>query len=390
MSLEESYRTALAPLRQAHGRIPLLVNDLVVEEQLCHLRCTYCLTEEYNLLMAVPDAQERLTTDRHTDWLTVLDRYDDSVDAPILRVSGGEFFWLPGSDAFIEKAAERYETVQVITNGVLLKPERLERLAAIENFQLNLSLDGHTHAMNIHRFRTEAMFRLVLSRLDHAVELGIPVEVQAVLTAINAPDLPRFCEFLLERYGGAVRLYAFPVRGKVAGDLACPPGNYLEEVVERYDEFHPILPPRAAVAHVADFIRTGERTLPCSIPATMLQLFGDGNISACPHAWLTPMGNVVKVGNAIDEHLLSHEHYSLFLQPRPRFSFCKGCVTPSDVVNLYLEGDVSDEEIAHCFLYRGPSALERLRQLRAAFRPVTARLQRGGAAPRRHIPVRSA
>ncbi len=381
MGLKQQYRDALDGLAGAGGRLPLLVNDLVIEEQLCHLRCTYCLTEEFNLLMAVPDANERLTTDHHADWLAVLDRYEAQVDAPVLRASGGELLWLPGSDALLEAAAARYETVQVITNGLLLKPDRLTRLRTIENLQLCISLDGHTPEMNRHRFPNPRMLDVVLAHLDQAVELGFPVEIQVVLTGTNVAGLTDFCAFLHERHGGAVRVFAFPVRGEISDDLACPPGDHLASLVERYDELAAVLPPRAYVTHLADFVATGTRTAGCAVPATMAQLFGDGQVSACPHAWLEPMGDLTADADLLSERLARHPHYELFLQPRPRFGFCRGCATPSDVVNLYLQGEVSDEEIGRCPLYSGPRTGERLRALRSAFAPVTEQVRRSA---RRH------
>jgi MoaA/NifB/PqqE/SkfB family radical SAM enzyme len=375
MSLKHEYRAALTSAQTDDARLPLLVNDLVIEEQLCHLRCSYCLTEEFNLLMDVPDATERLTTDRHDEWAEVLRAYDAAADAPILRLSGGEFFWLPGSDDFIAAASERYDTVQVITNGLLLKPKRLERLAHMGNVQLNFSLDGHTPEMNRHRFPNRKMLDVVLHHLDAAVSLGMPVEIQTVLTGANVADMLPFCEFLAERHSGKVVVYFFPVRGKVADNMAWERADHLAPIVHHYAALESVLPPRAYVDHIANYIATDRRTLPCTIPATMLQLFGDGSISACPHAWLEPMGNVRDDADPIQSTVGRHEHYDFFLQPRPRFPFCRGCVTPSDVVNLYLFGRISDEEIARCFLYQAPRSLDRLARLRSAFESVVRGLE---------------
>ena len=109
MRLKAELRERVEAARTPDGRFPFLVNDMVIEEQLCQMRCSYCLTEEYNLLMNVPDARLRLTTDRRTDWLDILDRYHRTVDSPILRLSGGEFFWLRGSTEFVQEASARYE-----------------------------------------------------------------------------------------------------------------------------------------------------------------------------------------------------------------------------------------------------------------------------------------
>jgi molybdenum cofactor biosynthesis enzyme MoaA len=375
MGLRPAFRELIEAERERTGRIAFLVNDLVIEEQLCHLRCSYCLTEDFNLLMAVPDAHRRLTTDRRAQWHELLQRFHEEVDCPILRISGGEFFWLRASTEFVEECSQMYETVQIITNGILLNNERIERLAAHPNVQLNVSLDGHTPEMNRHRFRPgqARLVALILEQLDRAVAAGIPIEMQSVLTDANAGGQLEFCEFLRDRYGDRVTLYFFPVRGLSAERIGVDPGPVLDELAERYDELAAVLPPRAYVEHAARFMRDGRRSLPCFVTATMAQLFNTGNVSACPHAWIEPITNVLERPGSLGEQAAVHRHYDLFMQERPRFPFCRHCATPSDVINLYFLGEIDDHEISSCPLYSGSESLRRLRRLRELYAPVLAR-----------------
>ncbi|MGA8116455.1 MAG: radical SAM protein [Actinocatenispora sp.] len=372
MRLKERFRSITTAHRDEQGRLPFLMNDMVIEEQLCQMRCAYCLTEEYNLLMNVPDARLRLTTDRRADWHAVLDAYHESVDAPVLRLSGGEFFWLKGSTEFVAECSDRYETVQVITNAVFLNPERLATLAALGNVQLNISLDGHTRELNRHRFppRQAKLFDVIMRNLDATVDAGIRVDIQSVLSDANYDGQLEFAEFLKERYDGRVTLFFFPVRGETAQRMGPPAGEHLMPLVERYDEFSGVLPPRAYVEHLATQLTTNRRTLPCYVTATMTQLFGQGEVSACPHAWVKPMGNIVGDRTLLLDQYGAHQHYDLFMHDRPRFSFCKDCATPSDLVNLYFLGRIDDAEMAGTNLYRGDRTMARLRQLKALFAPV--------------------
>ena len=380
MRLRDHFREVMTARSDTSGRLPFLVNDMVIEEQLCQMRCAYCLTEEYNLLMNVPDAQVRLTTDRRADWHAVLDAYHANVDSPILRLSGGEFFWLRGSTEFIAECSKRYETVQVITNGVFLKPERLDALAALGNCQLNISLDGHTLELNRYRLppRQAKLHPVIMQHLDDAVARAIPVEIQSVLTDLNADGQLAFCEFLRERYDGRVMLFFFPVRGDTAKDMSPSRSDHLDPILERWDEFSGVLPPRAYVEHMNDQMRAGTRSLSCFITATMVQLFGNGEVSVCPHEWIKPIGNLRTDRQLISEQYARHQHYDLFLQDTPRFSVCKGCATPSDVLNLYFLGRISDDEMARCRLYSGPRSAARLRELREMFRPIVALVAAAG------------
>lgn len=367
MRLKEQFRQIVSGRRDEQGRLRFLMNDMVIEEQLCQMRCSYCLTEEFNLLMDVPDARLRLTTDRREDWHAVLDAYHEHVEAPVLRLSGGEFFWLKGSTEFVAECSRRYETVQVITNGVFLTDRRLADLAALGNAQLNISLDGHTLELNRHRLppKQHKLLDVIMRNLGNAVAAGLRVEIQSVLTNANIEGQLAFAEYLRERYDGRVMLYFFPARGEVADKMAFAPGGHLDALVERYDEFAGVLPPRAYVEHIAEQVRTKVRTLPCYITATMTQLFGQGDVSACPHAWLKPMGNVLADGELVSREYARHQHYDLFMQDRPRFSFCRTCATPSDVVNLYFGGRVSEQEIGATALYSGPRTRARLAELKA-------------------------
>ncbi|WP_197686069.1 radical SAM protein [Actinoplanes derwentensis] len=345
---------------------------MVIEEQLCQMRCSYCLTEEYNLLMNVPDAKLRLTTDRREDWKAILDLYHENVDAPIMRLSGGEFFWLKGSTEFVAEACQRYETVQVITNGVFLTEHRLQALSALGNCTLSISLDGHTLELNGHRLpaKQARLHDTIMRHLDNAVNAGLRLEIQSVLTDVNVHGQVAFAEFLRDRYDGKVTLYFFPVRGEIIKQMGPPPGEHLAPLVEHYDEFAGVLPPKAFVEHIHEKVRGGKRTLPCYITSMMVQLFGQGDVSACPHAWIKPMGNLNSEPLLVIEKYGNHQHYDFFMQDRPRFPFCQTCVTPSDVLNLYLLDRVSDEEISRSAIYGGPRSMQRLKEIKTAFAPV--------------------
>jgi MoaA/NifB/PqqE/SkfB family radical SAM enzyme len=386
MSLKSRYREAMSRLTDApgaNGKLPFIINDLVIEEQLCNLKCSYCLTENFSLLMAVPDAFDRLKSNHVSKWMNVIHSFHKTVDAPVLRVSGGEFLWMRYACDFLEEVSEHYEVVQLITNAVPLKENKIERLAKIKNFHLNFSLDGHTCEMNIHRFPNPSMLDIVLRNLDMAVTAGMPAEVQMVLTDANTPQICEFAGFLAERYAGLVRLFPFPVRGST-GHVRLTPNSSVSELAARYDEFESVLPPRPFLDHIGAFVAEPRRQLPCMIPATMVQLFGDGSFSACPHAWIEKIGNVVEAEDAVVNAYCEHGHYSIFLQPRPRNDFCRRCATPSDVLNLYLLGQIEDRDLDRTFLYRGPRTRQRLRDVRDAFSaafspttPVAARAQAG-------------
>src|ERR1041385_1380263 len=135
----------------ASEKMYYLMNDFVVQEHVCNLRCTYCLNFENELKGTQPWVPlERINLEEGTKGFDrakeVLEVCREKADAPILRISGGEILAIAGGVNFIEQVAPDWEKLQVLTNATLLFGETLERLSRVPSLNLCCSVDGHSRS----------------------------------------------------------------------------------------------------------------------------------------------------------------------------------------------------------------------------------------------------
>lgn len=351
-----------------------LMNDFVVQEHTCNLRCKYCLNfENENLKDDSPwHPLERVNLQTGGEgWnrgVRVLEACRQRAHAPILRVAGGEIMAIKGSLEFIAAQAGLWDRIQVMTNATFLERD-IDRLRDIEGLNLCCSVDGHTVELNRERSENPLWAQRIIDGLLCAVDAGIPVEVYTVLTEHNADALHEFAHWLLELPRRAdLRLLPFPVRGEVRATSRPRPEQFgsLQRLIEDYDLLAAILPPRAFLERLYGFCVSGTRDFRCRVPVSFVQTFDDGVVACCSNCWATPLGNLLE-----DQHVFRQvgeaNIHKLFLRDPPRFPFCRTCFTPFDVVNVYLDGLCELDEIRAMDLYSSPAVGERLKQMKDAW-----------------------
>jgi MoaA/NifB/PqqE/SkfB family radical SAM enzyme len=317
----------MTPLRR-------VIIDLVIREHYCNFDCTYCgLTQRNqdrraNSLEPGTPLRERVER--------IVQRARELVDAPVLKLSGGEVFLLPGFMDFLRWVHKQFEAIQVITNGSLLNPRILAEIAAMGNVQFNYSLDGHTLEMNSHRIvhgspaGQERLANQLLENLRLVLEHRIPVEINMVLHERNAAGLLEFLAFL-DGLPGPVKLYPFPVRWRpgfrMGQELYEEFRRQVEEALERYPH---LLPPRTYFDHLTTFLPEYRRRRPCDLPFFVLGINDDGEILRCPCGF-DHWGSIFD--DEIAQRLpgnpgVGRKDYTI--------SFCRGCFTHYEVYHSML------------------------------------------------------
>ncbi len=155
----------------------------------CNLACTYCLTS------SSPAAERRALPPGAYFQLI-----DEAVTAGIDEVflTGGEPFLLPDIFEKLAYAAERLPTT-VLTNGMLLKRQRLESLLALSHLPLTLqvSLDGHV--AEIHdAYRGAGSWDSTVAAIRSLLSHGFRVAIGATETAVNKPHTDELRAFVSE------------------------------------------------------------------------------------------------------------------------------------------------------------------------------------------------
>lgn len=336
----------------------LLINDFVIKEEVCNMRCQYCLTGTslFEKTTLAEEQEKKLVYSEGTQLQNNLDEITNRIykrfKPAILKISGGEILLIKGIVDFLKKHSGNYKRVQLLTNGILLTTNIVKELSLIPNLCLQISLDHHTMEGNFYRTQNKEMLLKILSNLNYAVSLGINIEINCVLNDKNTHIIPSFANFLL-KYRGYVMLLPFPVRGRMKNKFM-PKDEQLKGVytlIKEYDIYCEILPPKKYLEFLYEFLCTGCRRNKCNFPQMALGSFDDGNITPCANYWFSSFGSVLNRRDTALDKIGKDKIYNVLCNSKHLLSECEQCFTPWEILNLYVEGIISLDELKKVPLY---------------------------------------
>lgn len=344
----------------------LLGNDLVINENACNLGCEYCLTGQSNLKSSHDDqlifqqpVLEHYSPDNPLgDRLKlIVDRVEQKLAPPLLKLTGGEIFLAKGIMDFIEKMSPLHEAVIVQTNGLPLNDAKIERLSKLGNIIVQISLDSSNYQGNSYRVLAERIHKMVLSRITSVLEAGLPLELYGVLNDRSVEYLPEFVQWCAQFKDNVPQLFPFPVRGPDSEKFKVRPDqyHYIDQLHSMREQYPELLPPQAYLDRLSGFYHDGKRTFRCHLPRLVLSTFDDGVATPCPNIWFHSMGNLTEENwQPALEQVNSSPFYQLLLAERPRLDACKGCFTPWDTLSLYFDDLISIDELCRAPSYSPP------------------------------------
>lgn len=357
--------------------VPYVVNDFVIKEDSCNLACEYCLTgqsqfkEDHSLQLIFnpPTPSSCLPgTEMHSRIQNVLDAIDTQ-NIPVIKISGGEVMLVRGIMELIEDLSRRYETVVLLTNGLLLTDAKLQKLIDLGNVVLQLSLDATRYAGNSYRVTAPKIQDALMERFDRIMRSGLDVEIYTVINDRSVVALEETVQDLLP-YAETTTVFPFPVRGPTRGPFFPKPEQiqHLRPLLDKYDEYAAILPSYPYLQRLWRFFTEEGRDFGCHLPRIAFTSFDDGVVTSCPNIWFNNAGNLLeKPAGEIFPEMANSGFRQLLLAEKPRIDACKACFTPWDPVSLYFEGQLTIEEVARVPIYRGPRTQARLAEIRDAY-----------------------
>lgn len=336
-------------LTDSNGKVKLLFNDYVIKFDLCNFKCDYCLNimEPKNTDIWVETKNELLEDKKIKDNVEIenlladmlrnenvyskenelgkrinkmLDHFEDIIDTPILRLSGGELFGIKNIEEFIKERGSKYEVVQIVTNGYYLSEELVGKLKECKNVHIHFSLDGHTLQMNNKRVKYLPTQERLLRNLEFLIENEIPVEINSVMSNCNTSDYLSFLDYLM-KYENKIIVFPTPIRGKKLEEHQ--PDEESKKVfyklVEQYDTYKNILPPKQYFEYLARFYQDGVRDGQCFLPQFCIQSLDDGVVTPCALCWTKQLGNLfVENLDEVQGRIGKDRVYNLLWQKRPR------------------------------------------------------------------------
>ncbi len=201
----------------------------------CNLRCTYCVAK------SSPNAPRRAIGLANARQLV-----DEAVALGFAHVffTGGEPFILPDIYAMLAHASARVPTT-VLTNAMLLRGARLEKLIAIANDNLivQVSLDGG-RAEDHDAYRGTGAWEKAVAGIRLLQEVGFRVRLGTTETPANAAHLGRLRAFREELGIPEEDHFIRPLakRGHSKEGLDLGMGNLLPELTANLDGifWHPL------------------------------------------------------------------------------------------------------------------------------------------------------
>ena len=360
-------------------RSDLLANDLVLMEDNCNLSCEYCLTGQSNFkkhhsLQMIFEPPRKAVYGSGTELGTKVDRLLEGVERqsalPVLKITGGEIFWIRNIMGLLREVAKRYEALIVQTNGVLVTGEICDELKSWGNVCLQISLDAVAFEGNSYRSRNEQQHERVLKSILDILDKQIPTEIYLVLNDRSFPYLEDTLQ-KLQPYAGHLVVCPFPVRGPDKDRFYPRPEQtaFLDGVLERYEAYAGVLPPKPYLLRLRRFLHEGQRSFRCHLPRFAFTTFDDGVVTPCPNIWFNSLGNVLADDpEAVINKIGEDGFYKILLAERPRIDACKSCFTPWDMLSLYVDGEITLDELCRAPMYAAPGCRTRIQQIAQAYR----------------------
>lgn len=354
-----------------------VMNDFIIMPNMCNFGCDYCIFEEapeqrkdefYDDKQKIKTVYDKEGTNEVFFEKTelVLQRFNQAFRTPVLRICGGELFYIKDMISFIEKIHDNYETVQIISNGYFLNDDVLTRIQNMKNCILHISLDGHTQKLNSRRLKSKKQHEVLINNILNVIDKKIPLEIASCLTDINTGSFEEVIQFFSDK-GGDVLLLPFPVRGEECKSYF--PSEQAKEkfcnILNRYDNYKSVLPPKKYFESIAEFYQLGKRKQECHIPKTIVQTFHNGDICACCMDWSVKVGNITEKNTLeIWDAIKQNKMYNMYSMNPPRLKSCKTCFTVSDIINLYFNDSISREEIMGMKLFSGKETMKVMERIK--------------------------
>lgn len=369
-------------------RVGLVFQDQRILDEVCNLACGYCAPSGFPMridrqgganmpegwrdtVTSLPMVDEKLPRkpelkDFFALGSAVISSVAENADVQILKLSGGEITLYPQLVEYVRDVHENYPAVQILTNGYKLTPEQIDAFADMGNIFFQISLDGTRQETNAARTPNGRITEKVLANIDRIVERGMAMEINCVLTSRNTGSFDTLLDDLKGK--GDIVVIPRPVRGDGRKLMDFTPEQlvaFREVVLDRYEEYKDILPPKVYLERLVSMMELGARPNKCYVPFFVQGVDNYGNAETCSCG-----GNLPMLGNVLDnpEDVFETHQSATNYDPSGDHDDCKYCMTQFEIMNLYAEGAITKEEMLKIPSYRYGGVLDQVDKTAASIK----------------------
>lgn len=179
---------SVRPVNWVYDRAPMTVYwEMTIA---CALACRHCRAKAWNR-----PAPGELTTEQSVALLDEVARFGNPL--PHMIMSGGDPLRRPDIFELLEEARGRGIGVSLSPASTPeLTREKMVRMQQAGTRAISISIDGSNPALHDGVRRVPGTFDLAMRELDWAGELGLPVQINTLVTAATMPDLPKLYRVL--------------------------------------------------------------------------------------------------------------------------------------------------------------------------------------------------
>lgn len=343
---------------------------------ICNMQCQYCIKhydykiEDNNLLIRKSKNEDYKFYAKIEHLFIrayrVLKKLNEKYDVGILTFSGSETFLFESVFDLLKKIDGMFSKVQLITNGLNLDKDNVRKLKELKNIHVSLSLDGNTIKSNYSRtVNDKDKLNKILKNLDYLIEEEISFDIYTVITKYNIDKLKDFFKFLEHKKPGA-GIQLWPVFGSSSLKPSENQVSSLEELTELYHNFNLKLQPKIYYQYLINYLKTGNREIPCHLPHYSFYLRDNGEIKACLCNGIVDIGNILKDSSEeIAKKQQKEDFYKDILNCYHTMMPCSKCFINWDIINLYFCNKISIEDIKNISLLNNEKIILMIEEFKA-------------------------
>ena len=179
----------------------------------CNLTCIHCCYDSGQRQM------EELTTDEVFN--TLIDA--KKVSAEHFHITGGEPLLRKDLFDIISFAVSLGYCVELLSNGILINKDKIEKLASIGLDSIGISLDGDYKAMKTIRGITQTQYSSIVQTISNCLSSGLKTKVNSVVFPENISGLEQTVKFVDKLGVNEHRIYYFSPIGRGQDREIVPP-----------------------------------------------------------------------------------------------------------------------------------------------------------------------